>query len=298
MNNNEQPDFYYRDEVLDNKDSGSKTLYEVKVEPYKDQNGEWVMIIGTYDYDRGWRNLKEVSCSDYHLVGQRKEKINIMENFKKLPKKWLVTGIVVVGLLIAAFGIYGYMNGLQKGAVGREVPISRSYESMKSELDAFLSKAREQAGVTKANSTAFDKIMLDAVSGRYQGKEGSPTTAQPGSGTMFSAIVEQYPDLSGINNSYNRLLDTISEGRTAFNNAQHKLQDQLREYDVWRSSGLFHSWALRTFIGVPTNNLVAVNEQKLTGQAAYDKISRVIVSGLTSEAFNTGTLEAQDFMGN
>jgi hypothetical protein len=91
-------------------------------------------------------------------------------------------------------------------------------------------------------------------------------------------------------------LDTISEGRTAFNNGQHKLQDQLREYDQWRKSGIVHSWVVENITGVPTDNLVTVNgNQRLTRQAAYDKMATVITSGVTAEAFSTGKLEAQDF---
>lgn len=214
----------------------------------------------------------------------------------KLPSlKSVMPLLWIGGLLVAALALYGTFNTMQKQSVEREVRLSRSYESLKSELDAFLSKAREQAGVTKAQSAAFDKIMVDAVSGRYQGKEGGPTSAQPGSGTMFSAILEAYPNLDTLNASFTRILDTISEGRAAFNNSQHKLQDELREYDQWRKSGIIHSWMLATFIGVPTDNLVVVTDQKYTRQAAYDKMSRVITSGLTAESFKTGTLDAQDF---
>lgn len=204
---------------------------------------------------------------------------------------WIVIGVLV----IAGISFFSTINSLQKQSVEHEVRLSRQYESLKSELDAFLSKAREQAGVTKAQSAAFDKIMLDAVSGRYQGKEGQPTTAQPGSGTLFSAIAEAYPNLNGINSSYNRILDTISEGRAAFNNRQQKLQDQIREYDTWRKSGIIHSWIVSNIVGVPTDNLFAVNKNKLTGQAAYDHMSQVIKSGVTANAFETNTLESQDF---
>ncbi len=214
----------------------------------------------------------------------------------KLSAKAL-SGIAVIGVLvIGVLFLFVTINNLQKQSVQREVRLSREYESLKSDLDAFLTTAREQAGVTKAQSAAFDKIMLDAVSGRYQGKEGAPTTAQPGSGTLFSAIQEAYPNLDSVNSSYSRILDTISSGRTTFNNGQKKLQDGLREYDTWRKSGIIRSWALSTFIGVPTDNLTVVNgSDRLSGRSAYDKMAKAITSGTTANAFSTGTLEAQDF---
>lgn len=220
---------------------------------------------------------------------------NPLTNISKKAAVWISISIVVVILIIS---IFGWANNMQKQSVEKEVRLSRTYESMKSDLDTFLSTAREQAGVTKAQSAAFDKIMLDAVSGRYQGKEGQPTSAQPGTGTLFSAIAEAYPNLDGINSSYNRILDTITSGRQTFNNGQKKLQDEIRSYDTWRKSGIIHSWALETFIGVPTDNLTITNgDQKFVGQAAYDKMSQVIQSGVTSQAFKTGNLEAQDFFG-
>lgn len=209
-----------------------------------------------------------------------------------------VIAIIVLAIgLVSFFAVYNGVNNLQKQAVEREVRLSRQYETLKTGLDAFLTTAREQAGVTKAQSAAFDKIMLDAVAGRYQGKEGSPTTAKPGSGTLFSAIQEAYPNLDKVNDSYSRILDTISSGRTAFANNQAKLQDQLREYDTWRKSGYFRSWVLAKVVGVPTNdNLTVTNgDQKLHGQAAYDKMSQVITSGITADAFKSGKLDAQDF---
>ena len=212
------------------------------------------------------------------------------------PPKGVITIVIAIVGVVLLLSMFGWVNGLQKAGVQREVTLSRSYESLKSELDAFLTKAREQAGVTKAQSAAFDKIMLDAVSGRYKGQDGAPTNVQPTGGALFSAIAEAYPNLDTLNASYTRILDTISEGRTAFNNGQHKLQDQLREYDQWRKSGIVHSWVVENITGVPTDNLVTVNgNQRLTRQAAYDKMATVITSGVTAEAFSTGKLEAQDF---
>lgn len=216
----------------------------------------------------------------------------------KLSRGLIALIVGAIGLIVF-FSVFGWINTMQKDSVQREVRLSRSYETLKTGLDAFLTTAREQAGVTKAQSANFDKIMLDAVSGRYQGKEGGPTTAQPGSGTLFSAIAEAYPNLDTLNTSYSRILDTISSGRTAFANNQAKLQDELREYDQWRKTGIVHSWAVAHLVGVPTDNLVVVNgEQHLKGQDAYDKMAKVIVSSTTGDAFKSGNLEAQDFFGN
>ncbi len=219
-----------------------------------------------------------------------------MDDLKlKFPKKLtIIVASIGIGLILL-FSLFGWINGLQKQGVQREVRLSRTYETLKTGVDSYLVSAREAAGVASANAEAFDKIMLDAVSGRYQGKEGGPTTAQPGSGTLFSAIVEAYPNLDKVNENYGRIIDIITSGRTAFANNQAKLQDQIREYDQWRKSGLVHSWMVSTIIGVPSDDLVVTNETKKTGQAAYDVMSKVITSGVTADGFNTGKLEAQDF---
>lgn len=217
----------------------------------------------------------------------------------KLSKKLIIWGSVALIIFITVISTFSYFNGLQQGDVQREVQLSRQYESLKSGLDAFLSTAQEQAGVTKAQSAAFDKIMLDAVQGRYAGKDGKPTGANPTGGSLFSAIAEAYPNLDTLNSSYSRILDTISSGRASFNNNQQKLQDQLREYDQWRKSGIIRSWMIAHVTGAPTDNLVVVNDNgRKTGNAAYDVMSHVITSGVTSQAFSTGKLEAQDFFGN
>lgn len=201
----------------------------------------------------------------------------------------------MIALLIFVFSMFGWINNLQKGGVQREIRLSRQYESLKTGLDAFLSTAREQAGVTKAQSASFDKIMLDAVSGRYQ-NNGEPTAAQPGTGSLFSAIQEAYPNLDTLNSSYSRILDTISSGRTAFANNQNKLQDQIREFDQWRKSGIIHSFVVGSIMGIPDGNLVTVNgNDRKTGEAAYNVMTHVITSNLTQGAFKSGDLESQDF---
>jgi hypothetical protein len=215
----------------------------------------------------------------------------------KLSKKLIISLTSIALLVIVGLSTYSYFNGLQQGDVQREVQLSRQYESLKSGLDAFLSTAREQAGVTKAQSAAFDKIMLDAVQGRYAGKDGAPTGAKPTGGTLFSAIAEAYPNLDTLNGSYGRILDTISSGRASFNNNQQKLQDELREYDQWRKSGIVQSYMIQHVIGAPTDNLVVVNGSRKTGQAAYDVMSHVITSSTTQNAFSSGTLQSQDFFG-
>lgn len=215
---------------------------------------------------------------------------------KNLPMKRLIGFGLLIGLLINGLFLFSYANSMRNQAIEREVRLTRFYESEKADLDNFLATAREQAGVTKAQAAAFDKIMLDAVSGRYAGIEGSPTAAQPGKGTLFSAIVEAYPNLDGINSSFARILDTISAGRQTFTNDQKKLQDGIREYDVWRKSGIIRSWFLATFVGVPTDNLVVSNSSgRLVGAAAYDKMSKVITTNTTAEAFDSGELKSQNF---
>ena len=215
----------------------------------------------------------------------------------KISKKAAIIFGSILVVIVIVVSLFNWVNSLQVADTTREVALTRQYESMKTGLDAFLSTAREQAGVTKAQSAAFDKIMLDAVQGRYDAN-GQPTGANPTGGSLFSAIKEAYPNLDTLNSSYSRILDTISSGRTAFANYQQRLQDELREYDQWRKSGIVHSWAVSHLIGAPTHNLVVVNGAPQYGQAAYNVMAKAIVSGQTSQSFKSGDLEPQDFFGN
>lgn len=215
----------------------------------------------------------------------------------KITRRLITWVSIIVLSLVIVLSTFSWINGLQVGDTQREVALSRQYESLKTGLDAFLSTAREQAGVTKAQSAAFDKIMLDAVQGRYD-KNGKPTGANPTGGSLFSAIAEAYPNLDTLNSSYSRILDTISSGRTSFSNNQQKLQDELREYDQWRKSGIIHSWAVSHITGAPTHNLVVNNGTPQYGQTAYGVMTHVIVSSQTSQSFQSGKLQPQDFFGN
>src|SRR5207249_464335 len=85
---------------------------------------------------------------------QRKQGSIIVETPQfKPPKKLIIWLSVIVLLLITLFSTFSYFNGLQKGAVQREVRLSRQYESLKSGLDAFLIPIRLRCDKIKENSS-------------------------------------------------------------------------------------------------------------------------------------------------
>src|SRR5262249_47679195 len=122
--------------------------------------------------------------------------------------------LIVIGVLAAVFvgliGIYNYANSLQQEGVARETELTAQYLDNQNELSTYISKFYETIGVANLKSDKMDKILLDAVKGRYEGH----TSAQPGQGQLFSAIQEAYPTVNL--DIYDRILDQISAGRDAY----------------------------------------------------------------------------------
>jgi len=220
-------------------------------------------------------------CRMPDACGIPSNKRSIMTTFK--PKGWMfaVGGIALVVLLI----IVGFakVNSVQKTSIDKETQLNAQYEVTQIKYSNFRTGFYEQLGIAREKSDKLDAILFDAIRGRYDGK----TSAQPGQGSLFSAIYEAYPDLTQLN-IYDRIVDYIQAGRTAFSNDQSKLRDMLRDYNSWRKSGMIH----RIFVGwagAPTDALEArVNGKVLRGQAALDQMSILIVSGETSEIFESG----------
>lgn len=110
---------------------------------------------------------------------------------------------------------------------------------------------------------------------------------------MFSAIAEDYPDLTATAESYQKVQDAISSQRESFKKQQSKLLDMIRNYKDWTKADLFRSWVLDTFIdGTPTDNLeIQHNGEPLKGQDALDQISTIIPTSDAEDSYNTGTQE-------
>lgn len=197
-------------------------------------------------------------------------------------------GLVAIGTAVSIIVIITIflvsLNSNQKQMVSREAALSGQYKQNINDLSAYVNTIKESLGLANTANAALDKVLADAVSGRYEGK----TSAQPGTGTLFSAITEAYPDLTRNADLYSTVQDAILKGRERFKNKQDKLGDMIREYDTWRKSGYIHSFTVR-LVGAPSENLRAsIGADTVTGQAAYERMNTQVVAGPAAEAFKTG----------
>lgn len=187
--------------------------------------------------------------------------------------------IVVLGL-----GIYGKANGINNTAVDKESRLSAQYLDNQNYLSAYISGFYEQTGLAQAKSAQMDKILTDAVKGRYDNaKQGQ-------GGQMFSAMVEAYPDLSQLN-VYDRVMEYVQAGREGYRQQQSKLLDMLRDFDKWRNTGLVNKQLVQ-MMGVPGHDLKAqIGDKVIYGEAAEKKMYQIVLASSAKKAYETGTLE-------
>lgn len=187
-------------------------------------------------------------------------------------------------VLLVGIGLYNKANNIQKTAVAMEKPLNAQYQDNQAELSKFQSGFYEQMGIADAKSARMDQILADAVSGRYEnGSQGQ-------GGQFFSAMVEAYPDLAGLN-IYDKVLDYVAAGRQSYKEQQTKLLDMISAYETWMDSGIIHS-RLVSMMGVPTQGLEArINTKVLKGEAALDQMKLIVTTSTSQQAYNTGTME-------
>lgn len=193
----------------------------------------------------------------------------------------LLAGVVVVGL-----SFYGYLNGLRSEGVRRETQLSAQYLSNQNYLSSYVSGFYEQLGVAGLKSDKMDQILLDAVKGRYEKNGGFAPN-----GAFFSAIVEAYPDVKGLN-VFDKIVDYVSAGREGYRATQDKLLDMLRSYDAWRGDGFVQSYLVERVLGVPSKRLEArIGDQTLIGPDARNKMYQIVLASDAKKAYETGVMD-------
>lgn len=208
-----------------------------------------------------------------------------MSEVLALLKRFRVAIIAVV-LVFLVIGAFGKANSIQKTGVDKETALSAQYLDNQNELSAFILGFYEKVSVADRKSDKLEAILVDAVKGRYEGE----TSAQPGTGMLFSAISEAYPDLTASLDVYDQVLDHISAGREAYKQKQSKLLDMLRSYDRWRRSGIVHS-RLVSVMGLPGGDLKArIGTRFTTGSSALDQMYLIVLTEDARDAYETGTL--------
>jgi len=204
-----------------------------------------------------------------------------------VKKSSIVALVVVSVLLFVSTSMYGCANSLRSEGVRHESGLSAQYQSGQNYLSAYVSGFYEQIGVANLKSDNMDKILLDAVKGRYDGK----TNAAPDQKAMFSAMVEAYPNLSSLD-VYDKIMNYVASNREGFRNIQEKLLDMLRSYDNWRQDGVVQTRFVEYVLGFPTTRLEAriTGEPTLTGPTALAKMREIVLTGAAVDAFKTGKM--------
>lgn len=209
--------------------------------------------------------------------------MNWFNSLTRNMKLGISAGVVLLVVLIFIVWPLTALSSTKSQGVDKETQLSALYRDNQNTLSAYIAGFYEQTGVAKAKADKLDKILLDAVKGRYDGKLAPGT-----GGGLFSAISEAYPDLSALN-IYDKIVDYISAGRAGFRNKQSDLLDRIRDYDNWRNKGLIHPMWVR-FAGFPSDNLEArTGETTVTGQAALEKIKQLVLLGQATQSYETGT---------
>jgi hypothetical protein len=208
---------------------------------------------------------------------------------RKMGGGALAAIIIAVVVVVLGGGWFLVSNSVTNAGNVKETQLNAQYLDNQNWLSDCLVKTNQAASITKAQTDAFDKAMTDVIKGRYDGR-----SAQPGS--MFSAIVENYPDMKGFNDAFNRAFNTVMGCRTDYRGMQSKLLDMLQKYDAWRTG----SFTVRTFGGdYPSNNLVAQigSDRSRKGQAALDQMYTIVTTKDTQDAYKNGTMPTQDPFG-
>lgn len=212
-----------------------------------------------------------------------------LERVKVWAQAHLKALIIVGVLILVVLFLYGKFNGIHREGIDRETALTAQYLDNQNELSSFIATFYEQLGIADRKSEQLDRILEDAVKGRYDDTGLSAATPNE-SNDLISAIVEAYPDLSGLD-TYDTIMDTISSGRDAYKQKQTKLLDMLRSYDRWRKQDIIGS-VLISIAGHPSSSLRAqVGERIDTGQDALDRMYQIVLTTQAAQAYETGTLD-------
>ncbi len=198
-------------------------------------------------------------------------------------KKFIVIG-VIAALVLGIFSVISTYTSIRNEGTRTELSITAKYKAMQASYGQDRLAFTDQLGISRDKRDAMDKILTDAVSGRYN-KAGSP---QVDNGKLFSAITEAYPDLSGLN-IYDKIMDFVTKMRSKFAQDQAQVAEMIKDYNTWRETGSFLHPTLVKWAGFPSDALeVQANGNVYRGQAALDKMSRPIVGSDTGQIFDTG----------
>ncbi len=198
-------------------------------------------------------------------------------------KKFIIIG-VIAALVLGIFGVINTYTNIRNEGTRTELSITAKYKAMQASYGQDRLAFTDQIGIAREKRDAMDKILTDAVSGRYN-RPGSP---QVDNGKLFSAITEAYPDLSGLN-IYDKIADFVTKMRGKFAQDQGQIAEMIKDYNTWRQTGSFLHPTLVGWAGFPSDALeMQANGNVYKGKDALDRMSRPIIGSDTGQIFDTG----------
>lgn len=186
--------------------------------------------------------------------------------------KWLAPLAVAA---LAAIWVISSFVGIRNTGVEKEAGLNAQYKVNQNSLSTCLVKIADSANLTKAESEQLRGALEDAVKGRYDGRTANP-------GQMFSAIVENYPDLKVFDEAFKRAYATIIGCRSDYQGDQNKLTDMIRDFDSWRQK-----WPTAWFTDTPSARLEAGDRH---GADALVQMKRLVLTSGTQQAYESGEL--------
>jgi len=198
---------------------------------------------------------------------------------------------LVVIAVVSPFVIY--VVGIYFTTARMEYRLSVQHRSLSEYVSGFF----EQSGGFDAQSDQLDRILSDALKGRYDNGGFSSN------GAFFSAFVE-YSMVSPevLLRDWSILQDYITSQREGYRNVQDKLLDMLRDYDAYRTANPIRAFVLKV-MGFPGGNIevrscetttseVARTRQEIQFRANVSKYIRIQDGNLEVRSCETTTGEA------
>lgn len=207
-----------------------------------------------------------------------------MDFFQK--PKVIIGGLIALALLVGVFGVIGTYTSVRNDGRTQELALTKQFKDTQVGYGQFRTSIHDQLSIAREKRDAMNKILVDAITGRYDKKGGNNEVDHQ---AVFSAIAEAYPDLKGLD-IFDRIIVQIQAGREAFAKDQEQMQDMIRSYNQWRTTGSFLHPTFVDWAGFPSSSLEArIGDKTYRGQEALDKMSRIIVGSDTSQIFDSGT---------
>ena len=222
--------------------------------------------------------------------------MNKLPDFLKRPAALISVG-VAFALVIGVLGIWQYRKSVENEGQALQERLEQTHQMAQNSLSACLDQGQVAAQVADQEFTRLEDVLAGAVSARYVDSDGRALNGDAASGAAFSAIVEAYPDVDQA--SFQNLQAIVVGCRDEYQGAQDRLFNEATVLETWVQTD--NIWNQEIKNNFPTDGLETIDYdtgEVLTGQAALDHMTRVILVGDARAAYASGELGEQDLFGD